>query len=432
MNCTRHLFSIALAIALLLCGTAALADNVLTLPAGLKTIEEEAFYGDTSIDSVTLPQGILEIRARAFANSSLKTVNLPDSLTFIADDAFDGPDYVRVTVNPDTYAYTWADRMGYLLLAPTQNASRGHINKVILSWNSIEDADSYNVYYGISENIAEASEITGIEETSYTVTGLLSGTTYYTWVKAVYSDRVGPASNMESAITYPDVPTLENPTVSGNSIALNWNAVTGATTYRIYYNTENDYNTATLVDKIRNTTYTLADLEYDTIYYIWIASANTSGGLRTTTPKIVSTEADSFAPVQKASKGLRNKVTVSWEPVENADSYHVYYGTSDSISEATEITGITETSYDIENLLSGTMYYTWVKAVNTERVSSASNMKNVITYPDAPTLNDPEVSGNSISLNWNAVTGAALYRIYYNTTTDVNTATTIDITQDTA
>ena len=35
-----------------------------------------------------------------------------------------------------------------------------------------------------------------------------------------------------------------------------------------------------MIDDVSTTAYTIEDLEYGTKYYIWIASANTSGGQR--------------------------------------------------------------------------------------------------------------------------------------------------------
>ncbi len=427
MKISRH-FTIALVLVLLVCGAAAArSEETLALPASLQIIEEEAFYGDTSFSQVSLPSGIREIRARAFANSSLTAVTLPDSLTFIADDAFDGPEKIHVTVNPDTYAYSWAARLGYLISAPNQNASKGLKNQVEVKWNAVSDAASYNVYYGTSDSFADAAEITGITDTSCTIDGLLPGTVYYTWVRAVNGIRISVPSNMESVITIPVPPVITNVSVSGNTISLEWNAATGAEVYRLYYNTENNFDTATATEGIEETYYPIEGLEYNTIYYIWIASVNTSGGLASGTARIVSTEADPFIPVQNPSEGHQNSIKVSWNAVEEADSYNVYYGTTDSIGTATAIIGlgIEETEYTISDLNSGTVYYTWIKAVSGAEISDASNMESVITLPDLPSLN-PTVSGNTISLSWNAVTGADYYRIYYGTTDVFDDATPVN------
>ena len=116
MKPSRRLFAILLVLAMLLTnsGMTALAEAVMNMPAALQIIDEEAFYGSTSIDKVVLSDNVTEIRARAFANSSLSEINLPDSITFIAEDAFDGPEKVTVTANPGTYAYNWAVDHNYI------------------------------------------------------------------------------------------------------------------------------------------------------------------------------------------------------------------------------------------------------------------------------------------------------------------------------
>ena len=93
--------------------TPSLAD-VLILPSGLKVIEKEAFFGDESIDEVCLPEGIEKIGDRAFAESSLRKINLPSSLyaDSIADNAFDPG--VEVEAEQGTGAYDWAVENGFI------------------------------------------------------------------------------------------------------------------------------------------------------------------------------------------------------------------------------------------------------------------------------------------------------------------------------
>ena len=115
MKRSIRIFLLGLALTLgLVCGVLA-EESALTLPGNLTVIDEEAFYGDVSIDKVVLPDRVQEIRARAFAGSSLTQIDLPDSLTFIDGTAFDGPDKVAVTANEGTYAYEWAVENGYII-----------------------------------------------------------------------------------------------------------------------------------------------------------------------------------------------------------------------------------------------------------------------------------------------------------------------------
>ena len=101
-----------LAVLFIALGTAALADT-LTLPADLTAVEDQAFFGDESLETVVLPEHIETIGSKAFAGSGITAVNLPDSLTFIADDAFDDTSIATLTVNEGTYAYNWAVNHGY-------------------------------------------------------------------------------------------------------------------------------------------------------------------------------------------------------------------------------------------------------------------------------------------------------------------------------
>ena len=72
MKLGRQILVLVMILALLLSdGSVLAAVNTLTLPAALQIIDEEAFYGSTSIDKVVLSDKVTEIRARAFANSTL-------------------------------------------------------------------------------------------------------------------------------------------------------------------------------------------------------------------------------------------------------------------------------------------------------------------------------------------------------------------------
>lgn len=108
----RRLISWLIAIAVTAACPAGLAEE-LVLPESVKIIGEEAFSGDPSIGSVTVPEGALEIRSRAFADSSVGQLALPESLEFIADDILDGCGDVTVETVKGCYAYDWCVEHGF-------------------------------------------------------------------------------------------------------------------------------------------------------------------------------------------------------------------------------------------------------------------------------------------------------------------------------
>lgn len=89
--------------------------GTLTLPGDLIEVEDEAFFGDTSLTEIILPEGLERIGSRAFAGTGLSSVVLPSSLEKIEDDAFDEPDKMSVTAEIDSYAYQWAVANGYIV-----------------------------------------------------------------------------------------------------------------------------------------------------------------------------------------------------------------------------------------------------------------------------------------------------------------------------
>ncbi|MBE5808157.1 MAG: leucine-rich repeat domain-containing protein [Clostridiales bacterium] len=92
---------LCIAALLMLCCAWACADGLM-LPLNVTTIEQEAFYGDTSLGEVVLPDGIKRIESRAFAYTGVTRIYLPRSLTYIAPDAFQG---CSLTAWSDYYSY---------------------------------------------------------------------------------------------------------------------------------------------------------------------------------------------------------------------------------------------------------------------------------------------------------------------------------------
>jgi len=63
----------------------------LTIPTGITTVRNYAFYNCSGLTSVTIPDSVTSIRASAFSGcSGLTSVTIPDSVTSLSTTAFDG------------------------------------------------------------------------------------------------------------------------------------------------------------------------------------------------------------------------------------------------------------------------------------------------------------------------------------------------------
>ena len=91
--------------------------GALILPDNIRAITDEA-YINTRATVVILPEGCKTIGSRAFANCpNLRRISIPDSVSFIADDAFSGSNNVRIaTYDADTL--DWAEAHGIPSFTP--------------------------------------------------------------------------------------------------------------------------------------------------------------------------------------------------------------------------------------------------------------------------------------------------------------------------
>ena len=88
---------------------------VLTFPPRVVRIEDSTFENDRSLDEVLLPDGVESIGPRAFAGAAIRKINLPSSLNFIAEDAFDRAEVGAFEAKRNTYAWQWLEDHNLLL-----------------------------------------------------------------------------------------------------------------------------------------------------------------------------------------------------------------------------------------------------------------------------------------------------------------------------
>lgn len=70
-----------------------------TIPNYIKTIGEDAFFGQSELTSVTIPDSATTIERRAFMNTSaLTNIEIPNSITSIGEDAFGGSGLINLTI----------------------------------------------------------------------------------------------------------------------------------------------------------------------------------------------------------------------------------------------------------------------------------------------------------------------------------------------
>jgi fibronectin type 3 domain-containing protein len=127
--------------------------------------------------------------------------------------------------------------------------------------------------------------------------------------------------------------------------------------------------------------------------------------------------------------------TLTWNAATDASSYQVWRSTTNNSATATLRTTTTATSYDDLSVVSGTLYYYWVKAVypcGTSGFSAVADgeINYIPAIPSGLSASDGTAC-NAVNLAWTAAARATSYRVYRNTTNSSATASSIGTTSAT-
>jgi len=161
---------------------------------------------------------------------------------------------------------------------PSNVSADARDGSVALSWDAVDEADTYNVYRSESSTDgAEGSPLnTDISGTSYEDTDVSNGTTYYYRVTAVDSEgNESDGSGEAQSIPFAAPMALEG--TSGDAqVELSWSGGAGAETYSVYRSTSStDGATGDPLTTGRSeTTFTDSTAENGTTYYYRVTSVN--------------------------------------------------------------------------------------------------------------------------------------------------------------
>lgn len=114
----KGIISILLVIVLFAYGLFATAEySVLQIPVGTTIIDDEAFFGDYSLRTIIIPEGVVYIGVRAFCFSGIEKIFLPASLEYIADNAFLDCRGFVVHAPAGSYAYNWCKEHSFSVVS---------------------------------------------------------------------------------------------------------------------------------------------------------------------------------------------------------------------------------------------------------------------------------------------------------------------------
>jgi len=282
-------------------------------------------------------------------------------------------------------------------------------SSITVSWSSVSLATGYNVFCSTSTS-DKYTKLEGTTSTSYTNTGLSSGTVYYYKVSAYNNGGESSLSPHTYVVTIPGTPSHISATATPfGDITVSWSSVFGATGYNVYRDTDIEGTYSNKAGTTTSLSYTNTGLSLGTTYYYKISAYNSSGegSLSAATSPL-------GPPLGVSAKAISSdSITVSWFTVSQATGYNIYRDTIANGNYDNKVETTSSTSYTDAGLSSGVVYYYKVSAYNSTGEGSLSLYDSAATLPDPPfDVSVIAASSGSITLSWSSVHGATGYNVY--------------------
>ncbi len=206
--------------------------------------------------------------------------------------------------------------------------------KVTVTWGQVSGATSYNIYYSTKSGVKKT---TGTQVANATaprvITGLTNSTTYYFVVTAV--GPAGESAESAEASAMPVPPPAKpsgisvTPTPANGNVTVTWNAVTGATSYNVYYSTTagvTKTNGAKFPGAI--SPQVISGLTNGQVYFFVVTAVGSGGESVESSEKYATPSLTPQAPASPTGRTLTpvaGGVTVGWKTQLTATSYTIYY-----------------------------------------------------------------------------------------------------------
>ncbi|WNS43263.1 fibronectin type III domain-containing protein [Paenibacillus sp. MMS20-IR301] len=310
---------------------------------------------------------------------------------YVADHLSPGTEHTyRVRANSEDIKGEWSLLTPYWTLpAVPQNISMASTsNSITLNWEPVIGATSYEVE--VNNSIQNIGNVT-----SYLEDQLIPNMQKIFRIRAVNSSGPGAWSGIIAKSTIVAAPGNLSGTAADQSIALQWDAVSGA----IAYDVEAD---GTQIENITETSYSHNGLEPNSIHEYRVRAHNENGISDWSSKITVYTTPGIPRNLSATVEG--SAIRVTWDTVKGASGYDIEV-------DGSIIDNGTDTEYNHTELSLNSEHTYRVRAKNQQAAGEWTSLIVYTTHAGVPNNVRSTATSSEITLTWDPVPGATGYDI---------------------
>ena len=276
----------------------------------------------------------------------------------------------------------------------------------VVTWTAVKNAETYSVWRKTSST--GWKKLDTVEGTTYTDKTAESNQTYYYTIRCMNAGKNICTSDYNRTGTkayYLAPSNISSLTLTSNGIAVKWNKVAGAKSYRIYRKTTGGYTRIGTVNSGNTTSYTDTTAESGKTYTYAVKPYNGNASADYTGKQVTYLAAPTLSTLANAANG----VSLKWNSISGAQKYYIYRkegnGGYKKIAEVKDAV-----SYTDKSVTSGKNYTYAVRALKGGSMSAYTGKSiNYLAQANVSALNNKD---NGIEVKWSKVSGAKGYYVY--------------------
>lgn len=296
--------------------------------------------------------------------------------------------------------------------APANMNSECTASGIKLSWDAVNGAEQYNIYYRSSvEN--EWKRFASTSSTNYTDVHVANGVHYYYNVRSVGSGQESSLNGNGVAGVFLKEVRVTSISQSGGGIRFDWSASENADGYELFWRMKGSKSWKSFKRVSGVNSYTDYAVEIGKEYEYLVRAYKISDGR---TFYSAYTDADSkglsvIGEPKVSAAAVSDGIKLSWDAIPGATEYSIFYWSyaANGWKKFASTQGLTYT----DKAVTAGVYYYCVQAVCGGRAGEYGNKEAVGAYLPASKVTSLKQVSDGIKITWSQVSGADGYSIYW-------------------